>query len=71
MSVHNSQPNSTRTDHEIELTCIQPCIHSAAPSEGGDQLESIEVEVFLKKLVEVAFAIVSRQSESNNEERIK
>ena len=71
MSTWEDQPNSTRTDHEIELTCIQPCIHSAAATDSGDQLESIEVEVFLKKLVEVAFSIVSRQSESNNEERMK
>ena len=71
MNTREDRPNPTRTDHEIELTCIQPCIHSAAASDSGDQQDSIEVEVFLKKLVEVAFAIVSRHSESNNEERMK
>ena len=71
MNTREDRPDSTRTDHEIELTCIQPCIHSAAPLEGGDQLESIDDEVFLNKLVEVAFAIVSRQSESSNEERMQ
>ncbi len=71
MNTREDRPDSTRTDHEIELTCIQPCIHSAAPSEGAGQLENIEVEVFLEKLAEVAFAIVSRQSESSNEERLE
>ena len=71
MRTRKDQPESTRTDHGDELTCIQPCIHSAAPSEGGDLQEGIEVETFLEKLVEVAFAIVSRQSESNNEERMQ
>ena len=71
MRTRKDQPESTRTDHGDELTCIQPCIHSAAATDSGDQQESIEVEVFLNKLVEVAFAVVSRQSESNNEERMK
>ena len=71
MNTREDQPESTQTEHGDELTCIQPCIHSAAASDSGDLQKGIEVEVFLKKLVEVAFAIVSRQSESNNEERMK
>ena len=69
MRIGEDQPESTRTDHGEELTCIQPCIHSAAATDSGDQQESIEVEVFLEKLAEVAFAIVSRQS--NSEERMQ
>ena len=71
MNTREDRPDSTRTDHEIELTCIQPCIHSAAAPDSGDLQEGIEVEVFLNKLVEVAFAVVSRQSESNNEKRMQ
>ena len=70
MKTPANQTNPTKSDHGDELTCIQPCIHSAAATDSGDQLDSVEVEVFLKKLVEVAFAIVSKQSESNNEEHV-
>ena len=71
MKKRATQQDQANPDHADELTCIQPCIHSAAASDSGDQQESIEVEVFLKKLVGVAFAIVSRQSESNGQERLE
>ena len=71
MKTPANQTNPPKSDHGNELTCIQPCIHSAAASDSGDLQESIEVEVFLNKLVEVAFAIVSRQSKSNSEERMQ
>ena len=63
--------NQQDLNHGDELTCIQPCIHSAAATDSGDQHEGTEVEVFLDKLVEVAFAITSRQSKSNSEESIQ
>ena len=71
MRIGEDQPESTRTDHGEELTCIQPCIHSAAATDSGDQQESIEVEVFLEKLGEVAVAMGSRRAESNKEERMQ
>lgn len=71
MSVRKGLADSTPTAHGIELKCIQPCIHSAAPEEGVDQLESIEVETFLEALVKVAFAIAARHSRQSEDERMK
>ncbi len=54
------------------LTCLQPCIHSAAPTASADPIEDIEVEAFLRTLVDVAFAIAARIStEGEREQEIK
>ncbi len=71
MKTPANQTNPAKSDHGDELTCIQPCIHSAAATDSADQHEGIEVELFLDKLVEVAFAITSRQSKSDSEESVQ
>ena len=58
----STSPDQSGSSAPHSLTCIQPCIHSAAPSQGADPLQEIEVENFLDTLVDVAFAVAARTS---------
>ncbi len=71
MTVREEHSNTTGTDQADSLTCIQPCIHSAAPTDGADLLVDLEIESFLDALVEVAFAIAARQSRQSESESMK
>jgi hypothetical protein len=53
------------------LTCIHPRIHSAAPVGRDSHLDEIQVEAFLEAMVDVAFAVASRQTGQDEEERQK
>lgn len=71
MEQRDGSADPTRTAHVNGLNCIQPCIHSAAPIEGADPLEGMEIENFLDTLVEVAFAIAARTAKQDIYEEMK
>lgn len=63
--------DESHEDSPGSLTCIHPRIHSAAPVGRDSHLDEIQVEAFLEAMVDVAFAVASRQTGQDEEERQK